>query len=116
MLPFKNRLVKRRDFENIQKRGMFFSQGNIAVKFVENGTRDSRVGFSVGLKYSKLSVARSNAKRMLREIFRSKVKQLKRGLDIDVIIRKKDNEKIVLKKIHQDVDDVLVKSGLITNK
>lgn len=115
MLPFKNRLVKRKDFEEIQKKGTFFSQGNIAVKFIENGTRETRIGFSVGLKYSKLSVARKQATRMLREIFRSKLRQIKRGMDIDVIIRKKSNEKILLKKVQQDVEDVLVKSGLIKN-
>ena len=116
MLPFKNRLVKRRDFENIQKKGMFFSQGNIAIKFVENGTRETRIGFSVGLRFSKLSVARNQAKRMLREMFRPKLRQLKRGFDIDVIIRKRDHEKIVPKKIQQDVEDVLQKGGLINKK
>jgi len=116
MLPFKNRLVKRKDFENIQKKGVFFSQGNIAVKFVENGTRETRIGFSVGVKYSKLAVARNQAKRMLREIFRSKLRQIKKGFDIDVIIRKKGHEKIVLKKVHQDVDAVLEKADLINNK
>jgi len=113
MLPFKNRLVKRKDFETIQKKGTFFSQGNIAIKFIENGTRETRIGFSVGLKYSKLAVARKQATRMLREMFRSKIRQIKKGLDIDVIIRKKAGEKVVPKKIQQDVDDVLMKSGLI---
>jgi len=113
MLPFKNRLVKRKDFEKIQRAGLFFSQGNIAVKFVKNGMEESRIGFSVGLKFSKLAVARNQAKRMLREIFRTQLKRIKKGMDIDVIIRKREGEKINNKKIAEDVESVLKKAGLI---
>jgi len=113
MLPFKNRLVKRKDFEKIQRAGQFFSQGNIALKFVENGTENSRIGFSVGLKFSKLAVARNQAKRMLREIFRTYLRKIKKGMDIDIMIRKREGEKINSKKIAEDVNFVLKKAGLI---
>jgi len=113
MLPFKNRLVKKRDFERIQRKGAFFSQGNIAVKFIENGTKESRIGFSVGIKFSKLAIARNQAKRMLREIFRLLLKKIKKGMDIDVIIRKREGERIERKKIEADVNVLLKKAGLI---
>jgi len=113
MLPFKNRLVKRKDFEKIQRAGQFFSQGNIAIKFIENGTTDTRIGFSVGLRFSKLAVARNQAKRILRETFRSHLRKIKKGMDIDVIIRKREWEKINNKKIAEDVEVVLKKAGLI---
>ena len=113
MLPFKNRLVKGKDFEKIQRGGQYFSHGNIAVKFIPNGMQDSRIGFSVGLKYSKLAVARNLAKRMLREIFRGYLGRIKKGQDIDVIIRKREGEKIKSQKLAEDVEIVLKKSGLI---
>ncbi len=113
MLPFKNRLVKKKDFEKIQKIGQFFSQNNIAIKFISNGTAESRIGFSVGLRYSKLAIARNQAKRMLREIFRSYLKRIKKGIDMDVIIRKREGEKINNKKIEADINTVLKKAGLI---
>lgn len=113
MLPFKNRLVKRKDFEKIQRAGQFFSHGNIAVKFIKNDSEETRIGFSVGLKFSKLAIARNQAKRMLREIFRGYLKKISKGHDIDVIIRKREGEKIKNKKIEEDVEIVLKKSGLI---
>ena len=116
MLPFKNRLVKRKDFEKIQRGGQYFSHGNIAVKFVPNGMQDSRFGFSVGLKYSKLAVARNQAKRMLRDIFREYLRKVKKGQDIDVIIRKREGEKIKTPKLAEDVEIVLQKAGLIEIK
>lgn len=113
MLPFKNRLVKGKDFERIQRGGRYFSHGNIAVKFVPNGMVDSRVGFSVGLRYSKLAVARNQAKGMLRDIFRGYLSKLKKGQDIDVIIRKREGEKIKAPKLAEEVEIVLLKAGLI---
>ena len=113
MLPFKNRLVKRKDFEKIQRAGQYFSEGNIAIKFVSNGSENLRIGFSVGLRYSKLAVARNQAKRMLREIFRAKLGQIKKGVDMDVIIRKREGEKIKSQKLAEEVDAVLQKAGLI---
>lgn len=113
MLPFKNRLVKRKDFEKIQRSGQYFSQGNIALKFVENGSEEVRIGLSVGLRYSKLAVARNQAKRMLREIFRGRIRKIRKGVDIDVIIRKREGEKIKEPKLVEEVDAVLKKANLI---
>ena len=92
---------------------MFFSEGNIAIKFIPNETQETRIGFSVGLRFSKLAVARNKAKRMLREIFRTYLKKIKKGMDIDVIIRKREGEKINNKKIAGNIENVLKKAGLI---
>jgi len=116
MLPFKNRLVKGKDFERIQRGGRYFSHGNIALKFIPNGLEDTRVGFSVGLRFSKLAVARNQAKGMLRDIFRGYLNKLKKGQDIDVIIRKREGEKIKAPKLAEEVEIVLLKAGLIEIK
>jgi len=115
MLPFKNRLVKRRDFEKVQKNGSFFSEGNIALKFASNEGNDARIGVVVGIKFSKLSVERNLIKRRLREIFKKylKGKRIKKGVDIVIMARRRDNEKVKFSKFEEDTEKVLKKSSLI---
>lgn len=116
MLPFKNRLVKRKDFEKIQRNGSFFSDANVSIKFIPNGTEETRVGFIVGLKFSKKSVERNLIKRQLREILKVmlKRKELKKGFDISVVARKRESEKIKFFDLERNVHRVFEKSGLLS--
>lgn len=113
MLPFKNRLTKRRDFDHVQKSGQFFSEGNLAVKAAANGLPETRIGFVVGMKFSKKSVERNLAKRQLREIFRRKLPALKKGFDVAVMIRKREHEKIIPSRLEKNADQILQKSNLL---
>jgi ribonuclease P protein component len=116
MLPFKNRLVKRKDFEKIQKNGKFFSEANIAIKVCENDLPETRVGFVVGIKFAKRAVERNQMKRQLRDIFHKNLPRLERGLDVVVMIRRREGEKIYAKKLNENIEEVLQKSGLIGAK
>lgn len=113
MLPFKNRLVKRKDFEKVQKIGQFFSEANIAIKVAPNGMPDTRVGVVVGLKFSKRAVERNQMKRCLRDIAQKKLKEMKKGMDVAVMIRKRDNERVYMDKLQKNLASVLIKSGLL---
>lgn len=113
MLPFKNRLVKRKDFDKIQQRGNFFSEANIAIKIVKNDLPDSRIGVIVGLKFSKKAVERNHAKRQIRDLAQKSLPHLKKGFDIMIMIRKKEGEKIIFKKLEQNIIDVFKKSTLL---
>lgn len=113
MLPFKNRLTKKKDIESVQKRGLFFSDGNIAIKYFENNQADTRVGFIAGLKFSKKAVARNQVKRQLREIFQNNLKNIKKGVDVVVMARKRDDERISFNKLEENANRLLKKSGLI---
>lgn len=116
MLAYKNRLIKKKDFEAAYAKGRFFSEGNIALKAANNEMVETRVGFSIGMKFSKNAPARNAAKRQLREIFKKKLPNIKKGLDIVVMIKRAAGEKIVFNKLERDADAVLEKSGLIKNK
>jgi ribonuclease P protein component len=113
MLPFKNRLTKRKDFDRVQKSGQFFSEGNLALKFTQNDLGETRIGFVVGMKFSRKAVERNSAKRQLRELFRKKLSGLKKGVDVVVMIRKREGEKIFPNKLEKNADQILQKSSLL---
>jgi ribonuclease P protein component len=113
MLPFKNRLTRRRDFEKVQKIGQFFSEANIAIKMAKNDLPETRIGFVVGMKFAKKAVERNQAKRMLRDLFQRNLQQIKKGFDVVVMIRKREGEKIRPSKLSANIVSVLQKSGLI---
>ncbi len=113
MLPFKNRLVKKRDHEMVQKAGYFVSYRNLALKILENGSGQTRIGFIVGLKYSKKAVERNLVKRKLRDLFQTELKNIKKGLDIVVMARKKEEEKTKNINWKENVSEVLQKAQII---
>jgi len=115
MLPFKNRLTRRKDFEEVQKNGQFFSEANIAIKFKMNNLPDARIGIVVGLKFSKKAVERNQIKRQLREMVQKRLKEIKKSTDVVVMIRKREGEHIRLDKLQKNVESVLQKSGLINS-
>lgn len=115
MLPFKNRLTRRKDHERVQKLGNFISLDNIAIKTLENGLKETRVGIVVGLKYSKKSVERNQTKRVVSEIMRSEMKNLKKGLDIVIMARKREEEKTRNINFKKNITEALQKGNLIKN-
>jgi len=115
MLPFKNRLVKKKDFDKVHNAGQFFSEANIAMKVSKNDLPDTRVGIIVGLKYSKKAVERNKMKRQIRDVFQGKLKQFKKGFDVMVMLRKREDERIDFKKLQKNIDAVLERSGLLNS-
>lgn len=113
MLPYKNRLVKRKDFEAVYKYGRFFSFGVISLKVKENNLSDLRIGFSIGIKFSKKAVERNRMKRQLREIFKANLARIKQGLDIVVMIQKGERENIKSTELEKVVKEALNKGKLI---
>ena len=109
MLPYKNRLIKKTDFERVYKYGKFFCFENICLKAVKNRLTESRVGFSVGLSFSKKATERNRKKRQLRGFFMKNWGRIKKGLDM-VVIFKKDNNKTA--KIEEKIEKILSKANL----
>jgi len=86
MLPERNRLKKRKDFEKVFKEGKSWKESFLLLKTVPNKLKVSRFGFIVGKKYSKKAVLRNKIKRRLREIIRERLPEIKEGLDGVVIV------------------------------
>ena len=85
MLPFNNRLVKKRDFAKVQRMGRFLNSDQISLKFLENGLPEARIGIIVGKRFSLKAVERNSLKRRLREIAQQKIGQMKKGWDIVIM-------------------------------
>ncbi|PIP26942.1 MAG: ribonuclease P protein component [Candidatus Moranbacteria bacterium CG23_combo_of_CG06-09_8_20_14_all_39_10] len=115
MLPFKNRLTKRKDHERVQRLGRFVSLNNIAMKILENDLRETRVGIIAGLKFSKKAVARNQVKRMLSDLIQLELKNISKGLDIVIMARKKEEEKIKSINFRKNLKEILVNSQLLIN-
>ncbi len=86
MLAFENRLKKQKDFEKVFKDGVGFKQGSLYLKIGKNGLQSTRFGFVVSKKFSKKAVDRNRVKRILREVIKSNLSNIKSGLDVVVVV------------------------------
>ena len=116
MLPFKNRLTRRKDHEQVQKLGVFVSLNNIAIKFIEQDLKETRIGIVVGLKYSKKAVERNQVKRIIRDIVQPELKNIKKGVDIVIMARKREDEKTKSINFKKNILEALIKGQLINTK
>ncbi len=92
MLPFKNRLSKKKDFEKIFQKGKGFKIDFLYLKYLNNNLDYNRFGFVVSKKIAKKAVIRNQIKRELkREIKENPIKN-KETKDIILIVLKKPEE------------------------
>lgn len=81
MLPFKNRLICRQDFQKVLKGGAFFSLGEISCKTATNKKEFSRFALLVKAKNSGGAVNRNRVKRKMRAIIFKNLKKISPGRD-----------------------------------
>jgi ribonuclease P protein component len=113
MLPRENRLVHQRDFEEVHRLGNFFSLGAIFLKIKKSNTKETRIGFSIGIKFSAKAVDRNRAKRQLREILVKKLKNIKKGFDVVISIKKKGEKEFSSEELEKDLTSTLKKANLL---
>jgi len=99
VLPKKYRLKKEKDFELVFKRGKKANSDSLFLKFKKNNLFFSRFGFSVGKKISKKAVIRNKIKRKLSNIIYKKIKNIKSGFDVIIIVTYK-----ILDKNYQEIE------------
>jgi len=85
------------------------------MKILENDLRETRVGIIAGLKFSKKAVARNQVKRMLSDLIQLELKNISKGLDIVIMARKKEEEKIKSINFRKNLKEILVNSQLLIN-
>lgn len=79
----KNRLKKKRDFENVFKKGKAVKSSFLFIKYIKNELDISRLGFVVSAKVAKKAVERNKIRRILSEGIRGQINNLN-GYDIVV--------------------------------
>lgn len=114
MLPKINRIKKKKDFEEIFKKGASFKNSLLILRVLENNLDSSRFAFIVSLKVSKSAVKRNKVRRRLSEIIRANFLEIKNGIDV-VLISIPGIEKKDFPEIKEAVEKLLVKAKLKTN-
>lgn len=82
MLPKKNRLKKKEDFQKVLKKGVFFSFAEISCKVAKNGLENSRFAFLVKSKNSGGAARRNLVKRKMRAAILESTKKIPTGRDV----------------------------------
>lgn len=114
MLPSEYRLKKNREFSEIFKRGKSYSCRHLIMKYLEEDGSEIKIGFSVGLKFSKKASERNKAKRWLREAARANMKQIKPGSKIVFVLSPKaDFSDLSLHLAKSEMQELLRKGKLI---
>jgi len=94
MLPKQNCLKQKTDIDRVFKKGKGFKEDFLFLKTLENNLKISRFGFIISQKISKKATTRNKIKRRLRQLIRSKLKEIKQGIDVLLIalsgLEKKD--------------------------
>lgn len=112
MLPFKNRLLSKQDFEKIKRKGQKFQGRFFGFLVFQTHLGFSRFGFIISKKISKKAIQRNRTKRLLRETVRTLLPVLRPGFDI-LILGKKDLMEKSLAEIQSEMQWLLGKSGVI---
>lgn len=86
-LNTKNRLKKKKEFDDVFKNGKTVSGSFLFIKFKKNNIEIPRFGFIVGLKISKKAVERNKIKRLLSEVIKTILKQIKNNYDIITVVK-----------------------------
>ena len=77
MLPKKNRLTKKREFDLVFKKGKTFKNDFLTFKLLKNHFLEGRFGFIVGKNVSKKGTVRNKVKRQLRHALGQEIKNIK---------------------------------------
>ena len=86
MFPKSERLKKKKDFDKVFHEGNSFKEDFLFLKTFKNNLEINRFGVAVGKKTFNKATERNRIKRIINELLRSELPQLKKGWDIIVIV------------------------------
>lgn len=113
MLSFKHRLKSRVDFARVLRRGNVFYGGLFNLKFFPSRLLISRFGFVVSNKISKKATKRNRIKRLLREVIREKIPEIKTGYDIIFFVKSEILNYDDLEVFKKEILETLKKANLL---
>jgi ribonuclease P protein component len=112
MLPKRNRLKRKKDFQKVLKKGKGLKEDFLVLKMVRNDLPFSRFGFIVGTKISKKAVLRNKLRRRIRELVRKKIEKIEKGYDI-VFIAQPGLEKRDFRELKEILNKIFLRAKLI---
>ncbi|OGI17898.1 MAG: ribonuclease P protein component [Candidatus Moranbacteria bacterium RIFCSPHIGHO2_02_FULL_40_12b] len=119
MLPKIHRMSKKNEIKEVAAKGeKFFSENKeIILKILGNEAKKTKVGFSIPKLAAKNAVKRNRIKRILREIFRKEISNIKPGFSILVYLNRKNGRKeINYKEAAGEIKKILKRANLIIKK
>jgi ribonuclease P protein component len=114
MLPAEFRLKDKKEFSETFRKGKSLFGSHLLLRHKNAGDAVAKIGFSVGLKFSKKAVERNKVKRWLREAVRENLDKIKPGAKIVFILNPKTEvQELSLDILRQEVQNLLKESKLI---
>lgn len=90
MLPAKFRLSKKTDFNETKTKGKLFKSLNFSlIAYNRKDKLNSKFGFIISKKISKRAVDRNRLKRILSEVVRNNLGEIKKGYNIVILAKQK---------------------------
>ncbi len=111
MLPAKYRLKDKKAFNSVFRSGKTISGEVLLIKIKADSKGEIRIGFSVGLKFSKKSFQRNKVRRWIRESVRKNIERIKPGNQIIFLINSKYSYKqLSYQLVYQETKNILKKA------
>jgi len=115
MLPPKNRLLKKKDFEEVKKKGRKFQSRFFGLLVQPTDKEFPRFGFILSTKISKKATKRNRAKRLLREAVRKILPRVAPGLDV-IFLGKREIFGRSQKELEFEVEKIFIQAGVVDDK
>ena len=107
-----NSLTKKKDFEQVFKKGRGYRRDFLYLKIKNNDLEFSRFGIIVSKKISNKAVVRNQIKRRLREAINNREERIKKGIDV-VIVALAEIKNKKFNEIDSCVEQVFMRAGII---
>lgn len=105
------------DFQHVLKKGKWVSGDFISFYFLPNFTDFNMLGIAVGKKFSKSSVKRNRAKRLIKEAYRLSECIVCKGYSIVIVLKNNTNfEDITYNVIYKDMIKCLKKADVLSKE
>jgi len=111
MLPAKNRLNKKKDFNRVFKKGKALKEDFLILKYVKTESKHAKFGFIVSKKVAKKATIRNKVKRILRELIRARIPRAKKGIDA-VLIGLPGIEKKEFLEVEKTIEKLFKKANI----
>lgn len=112
MLPQKNRLKRKKDFNLTFKKGKSFRSKLVEIKLRKVEGNEKKFAFVAPVKCFKKATERNRVKRILREIIREKTDKIVNGVNV-IFIAKEDFLNHNFEEIEKEVNKSLNKFKLL---